>query len=72
MAHCGKGAVSMIDFVTGKPFALDMSMPTPLFNCPTNPGFLNDRVLRAIANGLKLVTDGECVLSTPVLRHPGN
>ena len=72
MAHCGKVAVSMIDFVTGKPFALDMSMLTRLFDCPTNPGFLNDRVLRAMANGLKLVTDGERVRSTPVLRHPGN
>jgi hypothetical protein len=61
MAHYGEGAVSMIDFVTGKPFSLDISMLARLFDCPTNPGFLNDRVLRAMATGLKLVTDGERV-----------
>ena len=61
MAHYGEGAVSMIDFVTGKPFSLDISMLARLFDCPTNPGFLNDRVLRAMATGLKLVTNGERV-----------
>ena len=62
----------MIDFVTGKPFVLDASMLARLFDCPTNPGFLNDRVLLAMANGLKLLTDGERVTSVPALHHPGN
>ena len=55
----------MSDFVTEKPFVLDASMLTRLFNWLTNPGFLTDRVLRAMANVLKLVNDGERVTYAP-------
>ena len=61
----------VIDFVTGEPFVLNGPTLERLFSCPTNPGFVNNGLLRTMALSLG-VDNGPSVATSFKTRHgPG-